>query len=59
MVLFASDSQSGGLPDQGKLIAMVYDTPPPTIAIAVYAIGFEKLSVYEQFFVGAQTAVSL
>ena len=59
MVLFASGSQSGGLPDQGKLLALVYDITPPTTALVDYAIGFEKLSVYEQFFVGIQTAVSL
>ena len=59
MVLFASGSQSGGLPDQGKLLALVYDITSPTTALADYAIGFEKLSVYEQFFVDIQTAVSL
>ena len=59
MVLFASDSRSGGLPDQGKLQATVYDVPPPATALADYATGLGKLSAYEQFFVGAQTAVSL
>ena len=42
-----------------KLQALVYDIFPSTTAVFSYAIGFRKLSANEQFFVGAQTAVSL
>ena len=42
-----------------KLQALVYDILPSTTAIFSYAIGSRKLSANEQFFVGAQTAVSL
>ena len=42
-----------------KLQALVYDILPSTIAIFSYAIGPRKLSANEQFFVGAQTVVSL
>ena len=42
-----------------KLQALVYDIRPSTTAVFSYAIGSRKLSAYEQFFVGAQTAVSL
>ena len=45
--------------DQGKLQALVYDSLPSTLAIFSYAIGSRKLSANEQFFVGAQTVVSL
>ena len=40
---------------QCKLQALVYDILPPT----TYAIRSRKLSANEQFFVGAQTVVSL
>ena len=41
------------------LQALVYDILPSTTAIFSYAIGSRKLSANEQFFVGAQTVVSL
>ena len=42
-----------------KLQALVYDILPTTTAIADHAIGLEKLSANEHFFVGAQMAASL
>ena len=42
-----------------KLQALVYDILPSTTAVLSYAIGPRKLSVNEQFFVGAQTVVCL
>ena len=42
-----------------KLQALVYNILPSTTATFSYAIGSRKLSANEQFFVGAQTAVSL
>ena len=42
-----------------KLQALVYYILPPTTAVFSYAIGLRKLSANEQFFVGAQTLVSL
>ena len=42
-----------------KLQALVYGILPPTTAIIDQAIGLEKLSADEQFFVGVQMAVSL
>ena len=39
--------------------ALVYDILPSTTAVFSYAIGSRKLSANEQFFVGAQTVVSL
>ena len=42
-----------------KLQAVVYDILPSTTAVFSYAIGSRKLSANEQFFVGAQTVVSL
>ena len=42
-----------------KLQALVYDILPSTTAVFNYAIGSRKLSANEQFFVGAQTVVSL
>ena len=42
-----------------KLQALVYDILPSTTATFSYAIGPIKLSTNEQFFVGAQTVVSL
>ena len=44
---------------QPKLQALVYDTLPSATAIFSYAIGSRKLSANEQFFVGAQTVISL
>ena len=44
---------------QPKLQAMVYDIIPSTTAVFRYAVGSRKLSANEQFFVGAQTVVSL
>ena len=42
-----------------KLQALVYDILPSTTAIFSYALGSTKLPANEQFFVGAQTVVSL
>ena len=42
-----------------KLQALVYDILPSTTAVFSYAIGSRKLLANEQFFVGAQTVVSL
>ena len=42
-----------------KLQALVYDILPSTTVVFSYAIGSRKLSANEQFFVGAQTVVSL
>ena len=42
-----------------KLQALVYDILPSTTAVFSYAIESRKLSANEQFFVGAQTVVSL
>ena len=42
-----------------KLQALVYDTLPSGTAVFSYAIGSRKLSANEQFFVGAQTVLSL
>ena len=44
---------------QPKLQALVYDILPSTTAVFSYAIRSRKLSANEQFFVGAQTVVSL
>ena len=44
---------------EGQLQALVYDILPSTTAVFSYAIGSRKLSANEQFFVGAQTVVSL
>ena len=43
----------------GKLQALVYDILLSTTAVFSYAIGSWKMSANEQFFVGAQTVVSL
>ena len=45
--------------NRAKLQALVYDILPSTTAVFSYAIGSRKLSANEQFFVGAQTVVSL
>ena len=39
--------------------ALVYDILPTATAVFSYAVGSRKLSVNEQFFIGAQTVVSL
>ena len=44
---------------RGKLQALVYDILPSTTAVFSYAIESRKLSANEQFFVEAQTVVSL
>ena len=44
---------------QPKLQALVQDILPPTTAMTGYATGLGKLSANGQFFVGAQTAVTL
>ena len=44
---------------QPKLQALVYDILPSSTAVFSYAIGPSKLSANGQFFVGAQTVVSL
>ena len=45
--------------DRLKLHALVYDVFPSTTAVYSNEIGSRKLSANEQFFVGAQTVVSL
>ena len=50
---------TGRASDRLKLQALVYDILSSTIAVFSYAIGFRKLSANEQFFVGAETVVSL
>ena len=42
-----------------KLQALVYNILPSTTAVFSYVTGSRKLSANEQFFVGAQTVVSL
>ena len=49
----------GGGGGRTKLQALVYDILPSTSAVFSYAIGSRKLSANEQFFLGAQTVVSL
>ena len=44
---------------KSRLQALVYEILPSTTAVFSYAIGSRKLSANEQFFVGAQTVVSL
>ena len=44
---------------EGKLQALVYDILPSTTAVFSYTIGSRKLSANKQFFVGAQTVISL
>ena len=43
----------------GRLQALVYDILPSTTAVFSYSIGSIKLSANEQFFVCAETVVSL
>ena len=54
-----TDVSLRGLNAGVKLQALVYDILPSTTAVFSYAIGLRKLSANEQFFVGAQTLVSL
>ena len=44
---------------RARLQALIYDILPSNTAVFSYAIGSRKLSANEQFFVGAQTIVSL
>ena len=53
------DLQGAGGTYQRELQALVYDILLSTTAVFSYAIGSRKLSANKQFFVGAQTAVSL
>ena len=46
-------------PERIKLQALVYNILPSTTTVFSYTIGSRKLSANEQFFVGAQTVVSL
>ena len=46
-------SSGGGCMTVSKLQALVYDIRPSTTAVCSNATGFRKLSVNEQFFVGA------
>ena len=48
-----------GVWGEGKLQSLVYDILPSTTAVFSYAIGSRTLSANEQFFVSAQTVVSL
>ena len=52
-------SASDNLGKRLKLQALVYNILPSTTAVFSYAIGSRKLSANKQFFVGAQTVVSL
>ena len=52
-------SQADRAKPDSKLQALVYDILPSTTAVFSYVIGSWKLSANEQFFVGAQTVVSL
>ena len=45
--------------DKLKLLALVYDILPSSTAVFSYVLGSRKLSANEQYFVGAQTVVSL
>ena len=44
---------------RSRLQALVYDILPSTTAVFSYALGSRKLSANKQFFLGAQTVVSL
>ena len=48
-----------GRTPRAKLQALVYDILPSTSAVFSYSIGSRKFSAKKQFFVGAQTIVSL
>ena len=47
------------VPIHPRLQALVYDSLPSTTAVFGYTMWSRKLSANEQFFVGAQTVVSL
>ena len=47
------------LVDRLKLQALVYDILPSTTGVFSYAIGSRKVSANEQFFVGAQTVLTV
>ena len=51
--------RTGEVNPRHKLQALVYDILSSTTAVFSYAIGSRKLSANEQFFVGAQTVISL
>ena len=51
--------QGRGAGEGANSKALVYEFLPSTTAVFSYAIGSRKLSVNEQFFVGAQTVVGL
>ena len=51
--------KSTGFTTPNSKHCMVYDILPSTTAVFSYAIGPRKVSANEQFFVGAQTVVSL
>ena len=60
--LYCSYSQEGScaeIKSAPELQALVYDILPLITAVFSYVIGSRKLSANEQFFVGAQTVVSL
>ena len=54
-----SSSDAALVSAQSKFQALVYDILPSTTAVSSYAIGSRKLSANEQFYVVAQTVVSL
>ena len=58
-VSFPQDLLSKALRYNTKLQALVYDILPSTTAVFSYGIGSRKLSANEQFFIDAQTVVSL
>ena len=55
----ATEAEACWLHGLVKFQALVYDILPSTTAVFSYAIGSRKLSANEQFFVGAQSVVSL
>ena len=57
--LHSCPGSSNQCEEEQKLQTLVYDIIPSTTAVFSYAIGSRKLSANEQFFVGAQTLVSL
>ena len=59
LICFGSLFSSKAVVGRHKLQALVHDILPSTTAVFSYAIGSTKLSANEQFFVGAQTVVSL
>jgi len=59
LVQFDTDISLPWYSRTAKLQALFYNILPSTAALFSYAIGPRKLSANEQFFVGAQTVVSL